>query len=156
MDGFSDELLERYGDKLDERGRDYLSRIRTSAQQMARLIGDLLNLSHLGRAKLNREAIDLSEMARRIGDELRRTEPGRQVELVVTPGMTVHADAALTRVALGNLLANAWKYTSLHPRARIEVGVDRHDGQQVFFVKDDGAGFDMQYESKLFGAFQQG
>jgi light-regulated signal transduction histidine kinase (bacteriophytochrome) len=121
---------------------------------MARLIDDLLNLSRLGRVKLSREPIDLSEMARKIGEELRRAEPGREVELVVAPGMTAHADAALMRVVLGNLLANAWKYTSLHPKARIEVG-QRLDGQQTFFVRDDGAGFDMQYESKLFGAFQR-
>jgi PAS domain S-box-containing protein len=155
MDGFSDELLEEYKDKLDDRGRDYLGRIRQSAQRMARLIDDLLNLSRLGRTKIARETVDLSEMARRIYAELQRAEPQRRVELTVTPGMTAHADPTLIRVVLENLIGNAWKYTSHHPTARIEVGVDRQQGEPIYFVRDDGAGFDMEYRPKLFGAFQR-
>jgi PAS domain S-box-containing protein len=155
MDGFSDELTKRYADKLDDRGKDYLGRIRTSAQRMARLIDDLLNLSRLGRAKLTRVPIDLAVIARKIAEELQRVEPNREVELVIAPAMEVHADAALMRVVLDNLIGNAWKYTSRHATARIEVGVTTALGVPTFFVRDDGAGFDMQYVSKLFGAFQR-
>jgi PAS domain S-box-containing protein len=155
MDGFSDELLESYKDKLDDRGRDYLGRIRQSAQRMARLIDDLLNLSRLGRAPLLRERIDLSEMARKIGAELQRTEPHRQVQLDVAPGLTAHADPSLLRVVLENLLGNAWKYTAHHATAHIEVGVENRHGVRAYFVRDDGAGFDMAYQAKLFGAFQR-
>jgi PAS domain S-box-containing protein len=155
MDGFSDELTRRYADRLDDRGKDYLGRIRASAQRMARLIDDLLNLSRLGRAKLTRVPIDLAVIARKIAQELRRVEPNREVELVIAPAMEVHADAALMRVVLDNLIGNAWKYTSRHATARIEVGVTTVRGVPTFFVRDDGAGFDMRYVSKLFGAFQR-
>jgi PAS domain S-box-containing protein len=155
MDGFSDELMRRYADTLDDRGKDYLRRIRASAQQMARLIDDLLNLSRLGRTKLTRVSIDLAELARKIADELRRTDPDREVELVIAPAIIVHADAALMRVVLENLIGNAWKYTSHHPTARIEVGAVIAHGVQTIFVRDDGAGFDMKFGSKLFGAFQR-
>jgi PAS domain S-box-containing protein len=155
MDGFSDELTRRYADKLDDRGKDYLGRIRASAQRMARLIDDLLNLSRLGRAKLIRVSIDLAVIARKVAEELQRLEPSRKVELVIAPEMVVHADAALMRVVLDNLIGNAWKYTSRHATARIEIGVTRSRGAPTFFVRDDGAGFDMQYVSKLFGAFQR-
>jgi PAS domain S-box-containing protein len=155
MDGFSDELLEMYKDKLDARGKDYLGRIRQSAQRMARLIDDLLNLSRLGRTKLNRETVDLSELARKIASDLRHADPERQVEMVIAPGMVAEADPTLIRVVLENLIGNAWKYTSRRPTARIEVGVDRQHGSPIYFVRDDGAGFDMEYLPKLFGAFQR-
>jgi PAS domain S-box-containing protein len=155
MDGFSDELLHQYKDKLDARGKDYLGRIRQSAQRMARLIDDLLNLSRLGRARLVREPVDLSELARKVFAELRRAEPTRAVELIVQPGMTASADAGLMRVVLENLIGNAWKYTSQHRTARIEVGTLREPGPRAYFVRDDGAGFDMQYLAKLFGPFQR-
>jgi PAS domain S-box-containing protein len=155
MDGFSEELLELYAGKLDERGKDYLNRIRQSAQRMAKLIDDLLNLSRLGRARINRAWVDLSELARKTAAELRKTGPERTVELVVAPGMSARADPSLIRVVLENLIGNAWKYTSHHPSARIEVGFERNDGAVTYFVRDDGAGFDMKYKPKLFGAFQR-
>ncbi|HMG20959.1 MAG TPA: PAS domain S-box protein, partial [Kofleriaceae bacterium] len=155
MDGFSHELTRRYADQLDDRGKDYLGRIRTSAQRMARLIDDLLNLSRLGRAKLTLAPIDLADLARKIAEELQRAEPDRVVEFVIAPTMKVRADAALMRVVLDNLIGNAWKYTSHHATARIEVGVTTLGGAPAFFVRDDGAGFDMQHGSKLFGAFQR-
>jgi PAS domain S-box-containing protein len=155
MDGFSDELLLRYGDKLDARGKDYLQRIRGSAQRMSRLIDDLLNLSRLGRTKVEREVVDLSTMARRIGAELHRLEPARTVELVIEPKLVAHADPALIRVVLENLIGNAWKYTARHPTARIEVGRGQRAGKPTYFVRDDGAGFDMAYRAKLFGPFQR-
>jgi PAS domain S-box-containing protein len=155
MDGFSDELLFQYKDKLDDRAKDYLARIRQSAQRMGRLIDDLLNLSRLGRAKLVREHVDLTEIARKIHAELQRAEPARKVDFIVAPKMMVYADADLIRVVLENLIGNAWKYTSHHPQARIEVGVAYQHGVPSWFVRDDGAGFDMQHHAKLFGAFQR-
>jgi PAS domain S-box-containing protein len=155
MDGFSDELCVLYEDKLDARGKDYLGRIRQSAQRMSRLIDDLLNLSRLGRARLNRDDVDMSALARKVIGELIRLEPQRKVEVVVAPDLKVNADESLLRVVLENLLGNAWKYTSHHPTGRIEVGVSRPDGTPVYFVRDDGAGFDMTYTKKLFGAFQR-
>jgi PAS domain S-box-containing protein len=155
MDGFSDELLRRYGATLDARAKDYLDRIRQSAQRMARLIDDLLNLARVGRANLTREPVDLSDLARRVAAELRRLDPKRVVELVIAPGMMVRADAALIQIVLENLIGNAWKYTSHHPTARIEVGAQAHADGPRFFVKDDGAGYDMAYQGKLFGPFQR-
>ena len=155
MDGFSDELTRRYADKLDDRGKDYLGRIRASAQRMAQLIDDLLKLSRLGRAKVTRVPIDLAVIARKVADELQRIEPNRKIEFVIAPTMETRADAALMRVVLDNLIGNAWKYTSRHASARIEVGVTTVQGVQTFFVRDDGAGFDMQYAAKLFGPFQR-
>jgi PAS domain S-box-containing protein len=155
MDGFSEELLEQYGGRLDERGKDYLIRIRQSAQRMARLIDDLLNLSRLGRAKVHKEWVDLSDLARKTVADLQRADPRRKVEVVIAPGMTARADPALIRVVLDNLIGNAWKYTSHHEAARIEVGFERKGGATIWFVRDDGAGFDMKYAPKLFGAFQR-
>jgi PAS domain S-box-containing protein len=155
MDGFSEELLEEYRDKLDARGKDYLGRIRSSAQRMARLIDELLNLSRLGRAKLNRERVDFSDLAHKVFAELHSEEPEREIELIIEPGMFANADASLMRVVFENLLGNAWKYTAQHRTARIEVGTGRSNGTTSWFVRDDGAGFDMAYHAKLFGAFQR-
>jgi PAS domain S-box-containing protein len=155
MDGFSSELLEMYGDKLDEVGRDYLGRIRTSSQRMARLIDDLLNLARLGRARLARETVDLSDLARKIAADLQRADPSRKVEFVIAPGIVDQVDPSLMRVVLENLMGNAWKYTSRHATAKIEFGVQRRHGQPVYYVRDDGAGFDMRYVEKLFGPFQR-
>jgi PAS domain S-box-containing protein len=155
MDGFADELLELYQDKLDARGVDYLQRIRQSAQRMARLIDDLLNLSRLGRAKLVRETVDLSDLAHKFASELQRLDSTRNVEFVIAPGLLVYADASLMRVVLENLLGNAWKYTSHHATARIELGVAQTQQGSAYFVRDDGAGFDARYQEKLFGAFQR-
>ena len=155
MDGFSEELLEQYQDQLDARGKDYLNRIRQSAQRMAKLIDDLLNLSRLGRAKINKVPVDLSDLAYRTAADLQKADPQRKVEMVIAPGMTARADPALMRVVLENLIGNAWKYTSRHAAARIEVGVEHKEGTATWFVRDDGAGFDMKYQPKLFGAFQR-
>ncbi|HJV27824.1 MAG TPA: PAS domain S-box protein [Aromatoleum sp.] len=156
IDGFSQVLLEDYSDRLDEEGRDSLRRVRAASQRMAQLIDDILKLSRLSRAELRHEPVDLSAMARAVADELREADPQRQVEFVIADGVTATADPRLMRVVLENLLGNAWKYTSHHPRAQIEFGVERHaDGTTVYFVSDDGAGFDMGYAGKLFGAFQR-
>ncbi|HEY73406.1 MAG TPA: GAF domain-containing protein [Thermoflexia bacterium] len=155
IDGFSHALQEDYPDKLDATGQDYLNRVRAASQRMGQLIDDLLKLSRLTRGQMRREQIDLSGLAREIAGELRETQPGRAAEFVIEPDLAADGDARLLRVMLQNLLGNAWKFTAHHPRARIEFGVTEHDGERAYFVRDDGAGFDMAYADKLFGAFQR-
>lgn len=156
IDGFSQVLLEDYAEQLDDEGRDSLRRVRAASQRMAQLIDDLLTLSRLSRAEIRREIVDVSAIARSIAGELRALEPLREVEFVIEEGVTAHGDARLLRAVLENLLGNAWKYTSRHARARIEFGSElRNDGRRVYYVRDDGAGFDIAYAGKLFGAFQR-
>lgn len=155
IDGFSQVLLEEYADKLGGLGTDYLQRVRAASRQMAQLIDDLLNLSRVTRSEMRLETVNLSALARAIAAELRRPQPERPVEFVIADGVVVHGDPGLLRVALANLLGNAWKFTGKHPRARIEFGVTSPNGQPIHFVRDDGAGFDMAYADKLFGAFQR-
>ena len=155
MDGFSMALLEDCAGRLDEASQDHLRRIRAGSQQMAELIDDLLNLSRESRAEMRRERVDLTAMAEEIAAEFRRTQPDRQVQLVVAPALTADADARMLRLVLNNLLDNAWKFTSKCAQARIEIGAWEQDGQHVFFVRDNGAGFDRTYAGKLFGPFQR-
>jgi len=155
MDGFSMALLEDCAGQLDETAQDHLRRIRTGSQQMADLIDDLQKLSRATRTALQRERVDLTVMAEEIGAELQRIQPGRQVGLVVASDLVVNGDAGMLRLALNNLLDNAWKFTAQRTPACIEVGAREEDGQRVFFVRDNGAGFDMAYADKLFGAFQR-
>ena len=197
MDGFSMALIEDYAGKLDATAQNYLRRIRAGSQRMAELIDDLLHLSQVTRAEMRRERVDLTALAEEIGAELKRLQPDRQVELVVAPALAADADAHLLRLALYNLLANAWKFTGKNPLARIEFGVTRggaidgtgvecrvagddpitdlpspitppvspvsppttsatrHSPPVTFYVRDNGAGFDMAYASRLFGAFQR-
>ncbi|MDD5302812.1 MAG: PAS domain S-box protein [Elusimicrobia bacterium] len=153
VDGFSQILLEGYSDKLDEAGKDYLKRVRHGSKKMGVLIDDLLNLSRITRSALHLESVDLSAFAGEIAAELRKAEPGRRVEFIVAPGLKAWGDPNLLRVALVNLLGNAWKYTSKHPSARIEFGAETRDGKTVYFVRDDGAGFDMNLAKRLFQPF---
>ncbi|HEX9868272.1 MAG TPA: cache domain-containing protein [Candidatus Tectomicrobia bacterium] len=156
IDGFSQVLLEDYGDTLDAQGQDHLRRIRMATQRMAELIDALLELSRVTRMELSRRPLDLTAMAQTITEELRRREPARAVELVLADGLTASGDPPLLRVALENLLGNAWKFTAKTALARIEIGSLRQpDGVLAYFVCDNGAGFDMQYADKLFGAFQR-
>jgi PAS domain S-box-containing protein len=155
VDGFSTMLLDRYGAQFDGQGRHYLQRVREGAQRMDQLINDLLRLSGIARSQMHWRTVDISALARAITTELQNTQPERSVEFVVTDGVMVEGDAGLLRTALENLLGNAWKYTSKHATARIEFGVSHQDGRTVCFVRDDGAGFDMAYVGKLFGAFQR-
>ena len=155
IDGFSLALLEDYADRLDEKGRDYLSRVRGNAQKMSELIEAMLNLSRLTRWELKRETVDLSKLAKAIASELQKRQPERQMEFIIAEGATVDGDAEMLRVVLENVLSNAWKFTAKHPTARIEFGVTQKDGKIVYFVRDDGAGFDIAYVDKLFGAFQR-
>ncbi|HZS39574.1 MAG TPA: PAS domain S-box protein [Polyangia bacterium] len=155
LDGFSKSVLDRYGDQLDERGQDHLRRIRGASQRMGRLIDDLLRLSRLTRVDMQRRAIDLSALAGRIVKELRDAQPERDASVTIAAAMTAHADPQLIEVALRNLIGNAWKFTSRRASTVIEIGAGDRDGRRTFFVRDNGAGFDMAYADQLFGAFQR-
>jgi signal transduction histidine kinase len=155
IDGFSQALLEDYAEKLDEEGKDYLLRVRASTQRMGELIDDMLNLSRVTRREMRRERVDLSAMAHALAAKLQQSAPDRQVDFVIADGLSAEGDARLLRIVMDNLLGNAWKYASKHPRARIEFGFAQNNGQSAYFVRDDGAGFDMAYADKLFGAFQR-
>ena len=155
MDGFSQALLEDYVGQLDATGQDYLRRVRAASQRMGQLIDDLLKLSRLTRGELWRETVNLSALAQEIATELHRAQPERQVEFVITEGVVAHGDADLLRVVLENLLGNALKFTSKQTCAKIEFGYTEGEGAPVYFVRDNGAGFDMAYADKLFGAFQR-
>jgi len=155
IDGFSQAVLEDYGDRLDTTAKEHLHRVRAAAVRMAGLIDDLLKLSRVTRAELRKEPTDLTAMAKSIAKTLEETEPARNVEFSIGEGLTVEADSRLLRVVMENLFGNAWKYTSRHDHARIELGQDHKNGQSVFYVRDDGAGFDPRYADRLFGAFQR-
>jgi len=155
IDGFSLALLEDCADKLDERGKAYLSRVRAGAQKMSELIDAMLNLSRLTRGELRRETVDLSEVAKNIVTELQKRQPERQVEFVIAEEVTADGDPEMLRVVMENLLSNAWKFTGKRAIARVEFGVTSKDDKPVYFVRDDGAGFEMAYVDKLFGAFQR-
>jgi len=155
MDGFSLVLIEDYGDKLDEEGKDALERIRGASQRMGHLIDDLLRLSQVTRAELNVTRVDLSAIAREITDALDREPSGRSVEWVIESGLSVWADPALIRIAMQNLLQNAWKFTGKTDRPVIRVGALERDAKTVYFVADNGVGFDMAHADNLFGAFQR-
>jgi len=155
IDGFSQAILEDNGDQLDAQGKSYLVRVRAAAQRMARLIDDLLSLSRVSRAEIHRGSVDLTKVARESGARLREADPGRDVEFAVEEGLRVEGDADLMAAVMENLLGNAWKFTGRQAKAHIDVGLTSKDGQAVYFVRDDGAGFDMAYADKLFGAFQR-
>jgi PAS domain S-box-containing protein len=155
IDGFSHILLEDYADELDDEGKDYLSRVRAASQHMGQLIDALLKLSRTTRSEISRENVDLSALAKNIAQELRDSQPERQVEFDIADGLSVDGDAWLLRIALENLLANAWKFTGKQSRALIEFGASEYEGTCPYFVRDNGAGFDMTYADKLFGAFQR-
>ncbi|MEI2578943.1 GAF domain-containing protein [Scytonema sp. PRP1] len=156
IDGFSQALLEDCHDQLNANGQDYLRRIRAATQRMGQLIDDLLNLSRVTRSEMYLEPVDLSLLASSICTELQQSQPERQVEFVIQTGLLAQGDIRLLRVLLVNLLNNAWKFTSKHTQARIEFRVSKSEsGVPVYFVRDDGAGFDMTYTHKLFGPFQR-
>jgi len=155
IDGFSQALLEDYEDKLDETGKDYLHRVRAASQHMAQLIDDLLKLSRLSRAEMHYEQVDLSALAQAVAAELKETEPERQVKFIIKERVVAYGDRPLLRVVLENLFRNSWKFTSKHPQATIEFGVIQEGGKPVYFVRDDGVGFDRAYAGKLFVPFQR-
>jgi PAS domain S-box-containing protein len=154
IDGFSKAILDRYADKLDDKGQHYLQRIRAGTQRMGELIDDLLKLSRVTRSEMHRTRVDLSTVAKEIAAELMQTQPERQVEWAIAPGLVADGDARLLRIVLENLLNNSWKFTSLRIHSRIEFNaILQEDGKLAYFVRDNGAGFDMVYANKLFGAF---
>ena len=155
IDGFSQALLEDYQDNLDKKGQDYLQRMRAASQRMGTLIDDLLKLSRLSRSEMHQEPVDLSALAGEIAAELKQANKKRDVEFVISPGLTAEGDRQLLKIAMENLLGNAWKFTGKRKQAKIEVGISENGGRKAYFVKDNGAGFDMKYADKLFGAFQR-
>jgi PAS domain S-box-containing protein len=155
LDGFSLALIEDFGDTLDDSAKDYLHRIRAASQRMGTLIDDLLKLSRVTRHELDRRTVDLSRLAHAVEQELRGVEPARNVEFIVEDGLVGVGDEHLLRILMQQLLENAWKFTGRRPCARIEFGHALSEGQTVYFVRDNGVGFDMAYAHNLFGAFQR-
>ena len=159
IDGFSQILLEDYADDLDEDGKAYLGRVRSASQRMGHLIDDLLGLSRVTRGSMRRERVDLSSIGREVARSLMETDRARTVEFLIEDGLEVQGDPRLVRVALENLLGNAFKFTGKEPEARIEFGKDpgltARGRVPVYYVRDNGAGFDEAYAGKLFGAFQR-
>ncbi len=155
IDGFSHVLLEDYEKTIDAAGQRYLHRVRDAAQNMGRLIDSLLALGRVTRVSLRDQQVDLSELARAAAERLKESQPDRIVEFVIGDGLTEKGDSALLGAAIENLLSNAWKFTRNQPNARIEFGSMKEGGQTAYFVRDNGAGFDMAFSSKLFGVFQR-
>jgi PAS domain S-box-containing protein len=166
MDGFSQALLEDYGEKLDATGKDYARRVRAASQRMGRLIDDILQLSRVTRRELEQERVELSGLVRATAEDLQKREPERRVTFAIEDGVVAEGDAHLLSLALENLLGNAWKFTQGEPEARIEFGMVRNaaceapneeleDDANVCFVRDNGAGFEMAYAGKLFQPFQR-
>jgi len=155
IDGFSQMLIEDHGGKLDVQALEWLQVVRGSARRMGELIDDLLQLSRVGKAPLRRQKIDLSELARSVAAELHKRDPERNVDMRIQDGLPADADSGLLRIALENLLGNAWKFTSKAPGALIEIGVDDTPEGRVYFIRDNGAGFNMAYAERLFRPFQR-
>ena len=155
INGFSKALLEDYADKLDDGGKMYLNEVRDASSEMAKLIDDLLRLARVTRSEMVRETVDLSALAHEVIEELRELEHERKVQSHVQPDMSAECDRRLTKILLVNLIGNAWKFTSKVPEARVTFGQTNQNGVPHFFVRDNGAGFDMSYANKLFGAFQR-
>jgi light-regulated signal transduction histidine kinase (bacteriophytochrome) len=156
IDGFSQALLEDCIEQLDATGQDYLRRIRSATQRMGQLIDDLLTLSRVTRSDMHKESVNLSQLASRICTDLQHADPERQVEFEIQPGLVTYGDPRLLHVLLDNLLNNAWKFTSKHLQATIEFGaITQENGIPVYFVRDNGVGFDMAFIDKLFKPFQR-
>ena len=155
IDSFSRAIIESQGDRLDDAGVRYLERVREASQHMSQLIDDVLHLSRVTRADLRDQEVDLSAVATLILTRLQESESSRTVEVKVRPGVMVTGDGQLLRIALENLLENAWKFTAREAQPRIEFGVTNASGEPAYFVRDNGAGFDMAYVDRLFGPFQR-
>jgi len=155
IDGFSQALLEDYGDRFDETGQDYLHRVRAASQRMGGLIDALLMLSRVSRYTVERNPVALSQLAREVVAELQSNNPDRQVEILIADNLRVEGDINLLRILLENLFSNAWKYTATVEHARIEFNACEENGETIYFLRDNGVGFNMRYVNKLFGAFQR-
>ncbi len=155
IDGFSEALLEDHGSALDEGAQTYLDRIRRNVQRMGSMIDSLLELSRLVRSTLDATEVDLSALVEDVLETLREADPGRKVTAIVQPRIVTRGDRGLLLILVANLVSNAWKFTAPHPQARIEFGVRGDEGARVFFLHDDGIGFDPRYAEKLFAPFQR-
>ncbi len=155
IDGFSNALMEDYGDKFDAEARDYFDRIRRNINRMGMLIDGLLRLSRVSRSEMQYIDVNLSALVQEQVKELQVLEPERKVEVIIMPNIFVSADLTLMRVVINNLVQNAWKFTSHHASSRIEFGVMPQEDQLIYFIRDDGAGFDMSFAKMLFGVFQR-
>jgi light-regulated signal transduction histidine kinase (bacteriophytochrome) len=155
IEGFSKALLHEYGDRLDEQGSRYLDRVRAAAQRMATLIDGLLNLSRISRASLRKERVSLTELARGAATALRERDPSRSVSIEIAGGLQAYCDALLIAIVFENLIGNAWKFTASQPQAQIAVGQEKEGNETIFFVRDNGAGFNMAYADRLFAPFQR-
>ncbi|GAB4511917.1 MAG: hypothetical protein Tsb0026_15410 [Sulfuricaulis sp.] len=155
IDGFSRILLEDHAAALNTEGRDNLERVLKATQRMGSLIDDLLRLARVTRTEPSRSEVNLSVIAQEISKSLREQDPERRVRFELMPGLTTQGDPRLLRIALENLLGNAWKFTGKQPESQIELGIKHENGAPVYFVRDNGAGFDMTYANKLFSPFQR-
>jgi len=155
IDGFSNMLLEDAWDKLNDQERDYLRRVRMAAQKMGGLIDDLLQLSRVSRAGYEPKTVNLTEMVTVNFEKLKQLDPNRDVELEIEPNLQVTGDQSLLDIAVCNLVGNAWKYSSKRPHAKIRFATQMRDGYTVYYIKDNGVGFDTRYNEKLFGPFQR-
>lgn len=156
IDGFSQALLEDYSGQLDNTGQDFISRIRAATQRMGNLIDDLLTLSRVTRSNIKMESVNLSQLARRIVTDLQHDCPERRVEFEIAPDLLVYGDTHLLQVVLENFMNNAWKFTAKQPQPIVEIGKSlADDGSPIYFVRDNGVGFDMTYVDKLFSPFQR-
>ena len=155
IDGFSMALLDEYKDELDAEGQDYLRRVRSASQRMGQIIDDLLSLSRISRRELKKQEVNLSEIAQKIVEKLQESDSDRHVDIVIGHRVTADCDSNLIEVVLENLLGNAWKFTSKRDKPWIIFDTVVQDDELVYCVRDNGAGFDMAYANKLFGAFQR-
>jgi signal transduction histidine kinase len=155
IDGFSQAVLEEWGPKLDDKARDYLTRIRAAAQRMGHIIEDLLKLSRLSRGDMSLQPVDLASIAQSIAAELRVSEPERAVSFKSPAAAPCVGDARLLRIALENLIRNAWKFTRKREDPVIELGVQQDEGRNVYFLRDNGAGFAQDQSARLFQPFQR-
>jgi light-regulated signal transduction histidine kinase (bacteriophytochrome) len=154
--GFSQLLAKTDGDKISEKGKHYLDRIRTGARTISELIEGLLSLAQLSRQPVDMQDVDLSQLARQVEQACRERESERQVQVHIQDGLSVRGDPRLLLAVMQNLLGNAWKFSARQVQARIDVGRDTSaDGQPRYFVKDNGAGFDMAHAKRLFGTFER-
>lgn len=153
--GFSQILLEEAGEKLNQDEQDYLQRIASGGNNMARLIDEILELSRVTRSTLRTEIVDMSALSQKVAGQFVERDPERNIEFSVQPDMKVQGDGQLLSLVMENLIGNAFKYTSTQSRARVEIGVTQLKGEPVYFVRDNGVGFDMAYSDKLFMPFQR-
>ncbi|MFP4385232.1 MAG: sensor histidine kinase [Spirochaetia bacterium] len=155
IDGFSHALMEDYGKALDGPALDYLKRIRSSTQRMASIIEDLISLSRISRSEMNHQYVNLSKLVTDAAGELKKSAPDRKAEFIINNGLYTNGDQRFLRIVMENLIGNAWKYTGKRETARIEFGSFSSAGKRVFYIKDNGSGFDMQYADQLFAPFRR-